>query len=289
MKKLNIAITGSNGYIGSFLRNYLKAQGHTIYEMGRKAADSSNHFIFFELGKSNDYSRLCDVDVLIHCAYDFSALDYQQIKNINYYGSLDLFEQAKKQGVKKIIYLSSTSAFAGAVSHYGRIKYEIELAVQAMGVISVRPGLVFNKQAGGIIRAIKKLVNKIKCIPIIGNGRQIFFPCHVEDLSALIAYLIEHEVALQSQPIIAASEKTITFAELIKTLAHSQHKNVVLIPVPYAWIFFGLRLAELLKLRLGLRSDSLKYMKYYNKHPDFLSLHSTGIKFRPLTVETLQM
>ncbi len=279
MNKLNIAITGATGYIGIFLLAFLEKQGHTVYSMSRKACHSSDKLIHFELGSMNEYTPLNNIDVLIHCAYDFSITNYQHQRKVNLEGSSELFKQAKSHGVKQIIYISSTSAFETTRSNYGKIKYELEQHAAKYGAITIRPGLVFSNNAKGIVGSIQKIAVKLPIIPIIGKGDQLFFPCHIEDLSALISYLITKNV-VSIAPITAASEKSITFKQLILTLASTKRKKPLLLPIPYFILFAGLKLVELMKIPLGLRSDSLKYITHYNQSPDFSILREFGLKFR---------
>src|SRR3989338_105265 len=92
----NIAITGSNGYIGNYLKNYLQKLGFTITDMNKNACNNSNKFIAFDLNKKSNLESLSEIDCIIHCAYDFLAHDYTAIEKSNVDGSLYLFEQAKK-------------------------------------------------------------------------------------------------------------------------------------------------------------------------------------------------
>lgn len=287
MNKLTIAVTGASGYIGSHLCDFLQKQGHVIYKMGRHAsnADDSN-FINFELGKENCLEHLQDVDALIHCAYDFSITHAQKNRCVNFNGSMDLFHQAKTLGVKKILFLSSTSAFEKTTSNYGKVKYEIEQHAKKMGVTIIRPGLVFNENAGGIIGALNKFISKSFAAPIIGNGQQLFFPCHIQDLFSVIEHLLKNDLVIK-EPITAASESAITFKELLQTIAHRHEKKLLLIPIPYHLFYLSLKIAELMGIKLGFRSDSLKYMQHYNQSPNFEPLKLIAIHFRPLTVKTL--
>lgn len=281
-----IAITGSSGYIGGYLKNHLQKLGMKITNMNRNARDKNEAYIAFDLNKKNNMDELKNTDCLIHCAYDFSAQGYPAIEKSNVTGSLDLFEQAKKMGVKKIIYLSSVSAFEGAISDYGRAKYKVELLAKKFNVITVRPGLVFNKHPNSIVGTINKLIQKFPVIPLIGKGDQRFFPCHMDDLSNLIQHLVQQN-DLISSPIFAASENSISFKDFILILSEFNKKRVKLIPLPYFFIYSTLKIAELLPIKIGLRSDSLKYLKNYNKNPDFSELKKTGVKFREFNLSTL--
>jgi len=282
MKK--IAVTGANGYIGTFLCEFFRQYGYDVFEMKRKlSAACSDHFISYALNKEVATEKLKNIDVLIHCAYDFSSPDYEKSRAINVKGSEELFKKAKQAGIKKIIYLSSVSSFAQAVSNYGKIKYEIEQVAKSLGVIIIRPGLVFSRDAGGIVGAMSKLTAKLPVIPIIGKGDQLFYPCHVEDLALLINAVINSQESF-GEPIVAAAETRITFKEILLSMANSHGRKVTLLPIPYVFHYAGLRLAELLNIPLGLRSDSLKYMKYSNKNMDFSLTRKLKINFRSFSL-----
>lgn len=288
MKNNIIAITGSTGYIGSYFKSYLLERGYHIIDMGRKPTlNNSDSFIHFELGQQNELSQLQNVDVVIHCAYDFSQRNHDDIKKANVDGSLYLFEQARKYGVKKIIYLSSLSAFENSISDYGRLKYLTEQRAKPFNITVIRPGVVFNKTPGGIIGSMNKVVKKLPIIPLVGKGDQLFFPCHIEDLSQLICLLVENNDALQDSIFVAASETKITFRNIIRVLSDFNKRNVPLISLPYWILYTGLKLAELIKINMGLRSDSLKYMKSFNMNPDFEPLRKTKINFRPFDLPSL--
>lgn len=287
MNANNIAITGASGYIGSALALYLQKAGYRISAMGRRPTPGIANFIPYTLGANNDSLMLSDIDTLIHCAYDFTPLDYNVLREVNVEGTRALFAHAKSQGVKNFIYFSTTSSFVGAVADYGKVKYETEGVAREYGAVILRPGLVFSKNAGGIVGALNKLVMKLPCIPVIGRGDQRFFPCHLEDLCALIAYLLQSD-AQPVEPVVAACPDTITFSQIISVLAQVYHKNVQQIPVPYECVYLALKLAEIIGLKTGLRSDSLKYMKHANYELDFSFTKQNGLVFRPFAAETFE-
>lgn len=258
MSSVTCAITGANGFIGSHLVNFFRARQCHVIEMTRE-----NHF---DLSKTPP--DLHGVDVLIHAAYDLKIINHRLNKKINYEGSVNLLRHAKKCGVKKIIFISSLSAFEGTRSLYGRTKLAIESVVAELGGVIVRPGLVFDENPRGIVGAMNKFIQHSKIIPLIGKGQQKFYPCHVQDLVELLFYLA-NSIENYTKPIIAAADHAMTFKEIVTFLATKQHKKIVLCPVPYFILLFGMKLMEKLGLNIGLRSDSLVGAQYYNPNPDF--------------------
>ncbi len=128
---------------------------------------------------------LSGVTALVHCAYDFTPLTWEELAAVNIEGSKKVIQAAKAAKVPKIIFISSISAFDGCRSLYGKAKLEIEKFALANGALVVRPGLVYGGVAGGMFGKLAQQVSKSAIIPMIGNGSQIQFLVHNEDLSCL--------------------------------------------------------------------------------------------------------
>lgn len=272
MNQLNCAVTGSSGYVGKHIVNALRQQGYITYELGRlqKGAQLEKFFLKFDLN-STEMPNLQNIDVLIHCAYDFSADTISKSKKINLEGSLRLLQHAKKSGIKRIILISSLSAFEKAKSVYGKTKLFLEKQARTLDVTIVRPGLIFGQNTQGIVGAMQKFIKKFPVVPLIGDGKQEFYPCYIVDLCHLISYLSITD-AVYEKPIIAATKKAVTFRDLIKILAQTKNKKVILIPIPFSLIWLGLKFFEMLPINIGLRSDSLIGAQFYDKNTNFSNL-----------------
>ena len=289
MKKPRCAVTGSSGYVGSYIVSRLLAeQKFIVYEMGRKRKNiAASDFILYDLGGENDFSKLEEIDILIHCAYDFSLTNFKEIDRINVKGTLELFSQAKKKGVKKILFISSMSSFTGTKSNYGRAKFLMEKIATESGITIIRPGLIFSKNSSGLLGSINNFIASFHLIPLIGLGKQIFYPCHLSDLFHLILFLCESSEEF-SAPIIAASSQPITFKEIVKIIAAANQKRIFLLPIPYHLLYLGMKFLEKLHLNIGLRSDSLTGAYFYDKTMhNFNFLKVNKLNFRPLNENTI--
>lgn len=67
------AITGASGYIGGYLARSLHERGMHIIALGRTAPPEAlaAQLVPFTLGQAVAPQVFEDVDILIHCAYDF--------------------------------------------------------------------------------------------------------------------------------------------------------------------------------------------------------------------------
>lgn len=298
------AITGSNGYVGGCLKNYFTARGWEILELTRQPKPGTRG-IQFQLGAeifprsgggdapspgisaARASQPLAGVDALVHCAYDFKPLRRDEIRAVNVDGARKLFQAARAAGVGKIICISSISAYEGCRSLYGQAKLEIEKLALENGALAIRPGLVYGSGPGGMFGKLTAQVRKSSVIPMIGDGSQIQFLVHHEDLCAFIERCASGEVKITPRILTAANEQPWAFKQLLLEIARALGRKPKFIPLPWRFVWAGLKTAELCGVKLNFRSDSLVSLMYQNPRPDFSANAEVGLACRPFQIEKL--
>lgn len=286
MKKI-CAITGGNGYVGSCVKNFFAAQGWDIFELTRRPKAGSRSFQF-QLGDDLSPELLSGVTALVHCAYDFTPLIWNELVAVNIEGSKKVIQAARAANVPKIIFISSISAFDGCRSLYGKAKLEIEKFAIANGAMVVRPGLVYGGVAGGMFGNLAQQVSKSSVVPMIGNGSQIQFLVHNEDLSSFIEKFASGNIELPPRILTAANEQPWKLKQLILEVARAQGKKPTLIPLPWRLVWLGIKSAEMCGLKLSFRSDSLVSLIYQNPKPDFSTNAQVGLVCRPFDIKAVK-
>jgi nucleoside-diphosphate-sugar epimerase len=279
------AITGSNGYVGGCIKNHFAAHGWDVLELTRQPRPGSRA-IAFQLGAEISPAALAGVDALVHCAYDFKPLTMQELRAVNVAGTEKLFQAARAAGVKKIVCISTISAYDGCRSLYGKAKLEIEKIALDYGALAIRPGLVYGDESGGMFGQLVNQVRKSSVIPLIGDGSQIQFLVHNEDLSAFIEEFASGKIEVPPRVLTAAHEKPWPFRQLLQEIARGLDKKIKFFPLPWRLVWLGLKTAETCGLRLGFRSDSLVSLMYQNPCPNFSANAPLGLICRPFVVES---
>lgn len=277
-KTLRIAITGAGGYLGKCLCRYFKQRGASVFQLTGDArnVDPSLPASQFSLSSGAAENFFADnrIDSLIHAAYDFNPRLREAIWDRNVKGSINLFRQARAEGVERVVFISTMSAFAGCRSLYGQAKLEIENALgSAVPGFSVRPGLIYStplSEAGGMVGALLSTIGRGGVVPLIGNGEQELYLTHENDLARLIELLLQTSPAAHGLPIVAANPRPYILRMIIKLLAEaSGQKRVKLVPVPWRLVHTSLRLLESAGVNMRFRSDSVLSLMYQDKQPDF--------------------
>lgn len=286
MKKI-CAITGGNGYVGGCIKKFLAARDWEIFELTRRPKPGPRAFQF-QLGDDLSPDLLSGVGALVHCAYDFEPLQWEDLVAVNVEGSRKIFQAARAANVPKIVYLSSISAFDGCRSLYGKAKLETEKIALANGALVVRPGLVYGGAVGGMFGKLSEKLSKSALVPMVGSGSQVQYLVHHEDLSAFIEKFAAGNVEIPPRILTAAHEKPWPFKQLVIEIARTRGKKPMLIPVPWRLVWLALKTAEACGLKLNFRSDNLISFIYQDRAPDFSANAGLGLVCRPFDVQFLK-
>ncbi len=274
---LRIGVSGATGYVGAAIVRALRNAGHTVIAFVRRPGSTDR---LFELGRAPDRAALADLDLFIHAAWDMRLSSAAEVSAINIEGSLCLLDALEAAGVPRLIFISSMSAYPGCRSVYGQAKLRIEQRVAELGGITVRPGLVYGDKPGGMTGALAALAQRFPLVPMVGRGDFVIYPCHEDDLGALLCYCCEQiSPATVPQLLTAAQPRGMLFRDVVSALAG---RRVHYLPLPWKLLWLTLRTVEALGMRPRLKSDSLLGLIYCDPAPDFGPLRRTGIPFRML-------
>jgi nucleoside-diphosphate-sugar epimerase len=277
------AVTGVSGYVGGRMKEHAQRAGFQVVEWSRKPA-SGPHGISFQLGQDVRPEMLAGTNALVHCAYDFKVRSWDEIMAVNVHGSEKILRAASAAGVRKMIFISSISAYDGCRSLYGRAKLEIESIALSLGAVVIRPGLVYGDTLGGVFAGLVKQVKSSRFVPLLGGGQQVQYLVHDVDLGRVIERCLLGEILSAKSPVTLAHEKGWEIRELMKQVGARLGKKVSFIPVPWRLAWLGLKTAEVLGLPTRFRSDSLIGLIYQNPSPSFELAKTLKAECRPFTI-----
>jgi len=276
------ALTGAYGYVGSRIGRALEADGWRVLALSRRSSNDS-HKIPWSLGGQHcitEELRCYSVAALVHAAWDFTQVRANDIERVNVQGSLRLFEQAVAAGVSRVVFVSSMSAYPEARSLYGKAKMAVEVGARKFPTVTIRPGLVFGDQPGGVFAAMQRKVDRSSIIPLIGDGSYPQYMVHEEDVGAAVVSALGI-VNIPPEPVNVAHPQPWPFRKLVERIVDSRKRHVRLVAVPVSLVLYGLKLTESLGLRSGFRSDSVVSLLSPNPHPEFNCVRLLGVYPRP--------
>jgi UDP-glucose 4-epimerase len=203
MEKI-VLLTGSSGFIGSRMADYLIKAGYTVRRLSHRQSDLASAPFAMDLATDECSLDLCkDVEIIIHLAGKAHAIaethqDEAEYFQINTEGTRKLLEAAKQAGVQKFIYFSSVKSVGDsdqqlmdesvqtpADTPYGLSKYAAEQLVLYGGYVPhpvvIRPSMVYgNTEKGNLPRMIQAIRKGVfPPLPENHNRRSMV---HVDDV-----------------------------------------------------------------------------------------------------------
>jgi nucleoside-diphosphate-sugar epimerase len=251
---MKIAITGSNGFIGTKLRMHLECNGVKTIGLCR-TPDAKNDYAFDLTNLHAAHVIPKDVDLVIHNAYTMQGKDLKKAYQINVEGSLRLFEYCHQHKIK-ILFMSSCSAHDKAQSFYGRSKYDLEKYLNAADCI-VRPGFVIGN--GSIYQRLEDSIGKLRFAPLFWGGQQPIQIVAINDLLDGILALITQE---KSGAYNLVYDKPCTIKEFYAHIFKRRQQSPHFIHLPGNLTLHGLRLTEQIGINLPLTSENLLGLKH---------------------------
>jgi nucleoside-diphosphate-sugar epimerase len=197
---MKIIITGATGFIGRNLSESLHKEGMKVIAIGRseyvgKALQENG--IEFMLAKTEEQSQVdktfCPADCVIHCAGRAGDWwKYQDFYETNVIGTRNVINACKRNDIKKIIYISTSSVYLNGKDRYNILETEplpkrqfnygktklmaerdlLELEKEGFKTIVLRPRAVYGKYDQNIVSRFLRLAEK-KNLPLINGGQAL--------------------------------------------------------------------------------------------------------------------
>lgn len=273
------AITGANGLVGGIASDALAEAGWRIRRLVRQPAPGSDDRRY-TLADGCVAPDLADVDVLVHCAYDLKQTSRRTVWEANVLGTRRLLDLAAEIGVRRTLLVSSMSAYPGTRQLYGRAKLASELDAFRHRMSAIRLGLVYGPRWGGMAGALKRLV-AAPVVPVVGS-RSHQFTVHEADLAQAFVTLAQAD-DVPSVPLGLAHPTPVPFEKLLRGFAVPDRRPIF-VSVPWRPVYAAMRAAELARIPLPLRSDSLLgLVRPAPAVPGNDELRAMGLRFRPFS------
>lgn len=264
-----LLVTGITGHSGSYFLQELIENKYAgpIRCIVRNSSDtslidSSGLQIEKVIGDLNDKDlmdkSMIGIDTVLH------------IGSIFY--SVKVIKAAIKNNVRRAIFVHTTgiySKYKSASEEYKDIESEIKKIIKdnesSIGLIILRPTMIFGNVNDNNMIVFIKMVDKLRLFPVINHGKSLLQPVNGRDLGKAY-YQVLTNVDIMNGDYILSGEKPITMLEMFKLISCFLGKKTTFISIPLG---IGVFLARIIKAVTLGRIDYIEKVQRMGENRSF--------------------
>lgn len=262
-------VTGSNGFIGSHLVEFLLKKNHDVQCLVRKTSNLQwiEHLpVKFLYGDITQYDSLCsaiqDSDYVFHLGGIVRARTENDFYRINVQGTENLVDACLRSTshLCKLIFVSSQAAagpsptkrklkesdFPSPLSLYGQSKLQAERAIlgakDEIPVTIVRPPSVYGPRDDDILEMFRFVKRRIK--PQLGFKKKYLSLIHVSDLVEGI-YRASQTPVTDGEIYHLANNEIITISDFLSEIETAMNNKALPVKIPAIAIDIYAQVSEL--------------------------------------------
>jgi nucleoside-diphosphate-sugar epimerase len=266
---INILITGSSGFVGKNLHNYLKNSQNKLFLFSRSKGLEYNTI-------NEDFLNINNIDVIIHLAGKAHDLKKHNIDNDYHKANTELTKNIYNSFInsnsKIFIYLSSVKAVKDylnkpltedilptPITPYGKSKLAAENYISSKELSTgkklfiLRPCMIYGPGNKGNLNLLYNFILKFKFWPLGSFDNKRSF-CSIDNLCFIINKLI-NKTDIESGIYNISDDEPLSTNELIKLIAKANNKKYYIISINKKLIYFFAKIGQF--FNLSLNTDNL--------------------------------
>jgi len=245
-KPTRVLVTGSTGFLGSYLVPELTGRGYEVTAMVHSRKPSPDlKFIEARVADLTDKTSLVEatkgMDAAVHLGAYYTFFGRKELyRKVTVDGTRSLIEACLANGVKRFIYCSSTEAIGpvesppadenaplNPVSEYGRSKAEAERVVresssQGMEWTIIRPSGIYgpgNVDDVAFWFIVSFVKNSLATRFLVDRGRNLVHFVHARDAARAFALALENPEASVGHTYLVSGDRAVPYRELYMMMA----------------------------------------------------------------------
>ncbi len=271
---MRVLVTGGAGFLGYHIVNNFHKKGVTeidILDIAPYIKDEypeSTKYFNTDVRDRENLEKIIKegkYDAIIHAAAALPLWSKKDIYTTTIDGTKNVLEFAKKHGVKRVVYISSTAVYGVPKYHpiyedsprvgvgaYGEAKIKAENICfefrKDLTVSVIRPKTFIGTARLGVFQILYDWVESGTRIPVIGNGKNRYQLLEVEDLVDAIYLAMVSDADKANDTFNVGAEKFGTVREDVGALCDYAKSGSKVLPVPSILVKPFLMLFEAMKL-----------------------------------------
>lgn len=254
-------ITGATGLLGGALLDLLLAEDHEVRCLLREASPNASRLnperveiARGDAGSIEDLSRaLAGMDALLHVA----GIEHTP----------PVIEAMERAGGDRLVLVGSTSAHSAYEFRSGPRKRMEELVRQSgLRWTIVRPAMIYGSERDKNVHRLLRFLDRSPIFPMFGSGDNLWQPVYYKDCAAGVFEALGRPATVGRSYDLPGAEP-LTYRELVRAAAAALGRKPRIVSVPLEPARRVLRLAELARLPLPVKSEQVLRLREDKAYP----------------------
>jgi NADH dehydrogenase len=223
---MRVAITGGTGFVGSKLAERLRADGHEVVSIGRRAGvDVTDGQALRD--------ALAGCQAVAHLAGINRELGSQTYRRVHVDGTRAVVEAARATGVARIVVLSFLRARPDGPSRYHTTKWAAEQIVRDSGLTAtvLKSGVIYGP-GDHMLDHISRALVTLPVFSTVGLTDRPFRPVAVADVVTLLAAAVVGDPRLADRTIAVVGPEELALRDAVRRIARVMGRRTLIIPAP---------------------------------------------------------
>jgi len=271
-----ILITGATGYIGRHLVSRLIDRGDRPRCLVRDI-DRASHIlpadtVEFVQGDTTKPVSLAaavhGIETIVHAGFitaDRKEAPGNHYEETNVVGTQNLIKAAQDARVKRMIEISGLGTKPDKPGSYmqGRYLAEKMLMESSLEWTIIRPSVLFGKGAP-FIKGLVELIQTAPVLPLIGGGKTMFQPIHVEDVVSVIVAVLDDPGRSAGKIYTIGGPEYYSFIQIFDELLQAMHKKRPKVYAPRSLVGVGAAAMEAILPKPPLTKAAMTLFSFDN-------------------------
>lgn len=268
---MKVFLTGATGFVGRNMTTRLLQEGHSVRALARLGKDrafppASHGNLEYVAGDVVSGEGLetgvAGCDAVIHLVGIIVEQGKQSFESVHHLGTRNVVAAARKAGVGRFVQMSALGVRANGVAAYQRTKWAGEEEVRHSGLpfCILRPSLIVGPEAGFITQMLGTMRRAPVFRPVPGDGRPLFRPIYIDDLTACFSRALSAPSAL-GRTIELGGADELPLEQVLREIARAAGIRKPAVHIPLPLMTAGAFLAERLLPTPPVTVDQLRMLR----------------------------
>lgn len=245
-----VLLTGATGFVGSYVLKLAPAATRLeafVRDPGKARLPAGVGIRAGNLDEPETLRRALEgVDVLLNVA------------SLGFGHAPGIVRACREARVPRAVFVSTTAIFTKLPAKTKPLREQAELLIRESGLAYtiLRPTMIYGDPGDRNIWRLIRFLRRSPVAPLVGGGKRLQQPIHVEDVARAVWQVLEHPATVGKAYDIAGA-RALSFAEMVRAIARRLNRRVAVVPVPLRLALAGAAVARAVPLLPHISAEQL--------------------------------